>query len=422
MTALLNTIQFLLVDIWPITAVVVLDALPSTPAAASAGARFWIGLGIGLCALVAAGLFLMPPGEAPPTAIPEVVLFYVFSGIAVVSGVLLVTQRNPARAALSFALVVLSSCGLFLLLAAPFLMAATTIVYAGAIVVTFLFVLMLSQQEGVSDADFRSREPFLASVAGFVLLGTLLYVLRTGYGTDELDEMLARARQLKDRVAGLRERAGQPAQVGAALKEARRMLQRAKPEDPDSRDGDIEQLRSDLEGLGDQTRGIDASNLLGSAINTLDNPIRDVLGLGFKAETGEVKPADAQKALGGLEEALAAMAEAGGRWRALGFLQPGDRPLSDLERPAREHAADRAAAMNSAGRTCPQRTSLTSDAPLHRLPARGRAGRHAAARCHRRASPSPHARRASPPRRTGHEPRADPPLSRRRALCCSVSA
>ena len=59
---------------------------------------------------------------------------------------MLVTQQNPARAALSFALVVLSTCGLFLLLAAPFLMAATIVIYAGAIVVTFLFVIMLAQQ------------------------------------------------------------------------------------------------------------------------------------------------------------------------------------------------------------------------------------------------------------------------------------
>src|SRR5437879_2772371 len=51
---------------------------------------------------------------------PETLLFYGFSGLALVSGGLLVTQRNPARAALSFALVVLSTCGLFLLLAGPF--------------------------------------------------------------------------------------------------------------------------------------------------------------------------------------------------------------------------------------------------------------------------------------------------------------
>jgi len=104
-------------------------------------------------------------------------LFYGFSFIAIVAGVLLVTQTQPARAALSFTLVVLATCGLFLLLAAPFLFAATIIVYAGAIVVIFLFVLMLAQQTGRDDADLRSREPLLAVVTGFVLLGTLFYLI-----------------------------------------------------------------------------------------------------------------------------------------------------------------------------------------------------------------------------------------------------
>ena len=57
-------------------------------------------------------------------------------------------------------------------------MAATIIIYAGAIVVTFLFVIMLAQQEGPSNADQRSREPFLASLAGCVLLASLLCILQ----------------------------------------------------------------------------------------------------------------------------------------------------------------------------------------------------------------------------------------------------
>jgi NADH:ubiquinone oxidoreductase subunit 6 (subunit J) len=60
-------------------------------------------------------------------------------------------------------------------------MAATIIIYAGAIIVTFLFVIMLAQQAGLSNADQRSREPFLSAVAGFVLLGALLIVLRQTY-------------------------------------------------------------------------------------------------------------------------------------------------------------------------------------------------------------------------------------------------
>jgi NADH:ubiquinone oxidoreductase subunit 6 (subunit J) len=142
-------------------------------------------------ALILAAVFVVPAGAATP----EVVLFYAFSAVAVVSGALLVTQRNPARAALSFALVVLSTCGLFLLLAAPFLMAATIIIYAGAIIVTFLFVLMLAQQDGRSDADERSREPLLATLSGFVLLGALIYVIQASYGGREIDQLLERTRE-----------------------------------------------------------------------------------------------------------------------------------------------------------------------------------------------------------------------------------
>src|SRR4029453_10888054 len=115
----------------------------------------------------------------------ETVLFHAFSGIAVVGGVLLITQKNPVHAALSFALVVLSTCGLFLLQGAPFLMAATIIIYAGAIVVTFLFVIMLAQQSGIGEADQRSREPFLASLAGFVLIGSLACVVQWNHGPPE---------------------------------------------------------------------------------------------------------------------------------------------------------------------------------------------------------------------------------------------
>jgi NADH-quinone oxidoreductase subunit J len=146
---------------------------------------FW-GLVAGVLALLLGGALLVQAG----VVWQETLLFYVFAALAIASGALLVTQQNPARAALSFVLVVLATCGLFLLLAAPFLMAATIIVYAGAIVVTFLFVIMLAQQEGRSDADARSREPLLATLTGFVLLATLLYVVKAGSGTAEFDRLL----------------------------------------------------------------------------------------------------------------------------------------------------------------------------------------------------------------------------------------
>src|SRR5262249_28680304 len=135
-----------------------------------------------------AGLLLVSRGAVDA----ESFLFYAFSATAITSGGLLVTQRNPARAALSFALVVLSTCGLFLLLAAPFLMAATIIIYAGAIIVTFVFVIMLAQQSGISNADQRSREPLLSCIAGFVLLAALLMVLNQSYNIRALSSLLDR--------------------------------------------------------------------------------------------------------------------------------------------------------------------------------------------------------------------------------------
>ena len=103
----------------------------------------------------------------------ELLLQQIFSAAAILGAVFLVTQANPARAALSFTLVVLGTSGLFLTLGAPFLAAANVIVYAGAIIVTFLFVLMLAQQDGPSDSSSRSRDPFMASLTG----GLLLFVI-----------------------------------------------------------------------------------------------------------------------------------------------------------------------------------------------------------------------------------------------------
>ena len=135
----------------------------------------------GLAALIAAAVvsgawFHQSFGEPGANGI-EQALFTLFSTGAVGFGIVLVVQRNPARGAIAFAFVILSTCGLFLMLAAPFLMAATVIIYAGAIVVTFLFVLMLSAGSGHSDENDRSREPLLGSLAGFAFIGLILFAL-----------------------------------------------------------------------------------------------------------------------------------------------------------------------------------------------------------------------------------------------------
>ena len=121
---------------------------------------------------VVCGILLTPTGD-----VLQDVLFYLFAGVAIVAAVLMITNRNPAYSALWFAVVTLAVCGLFLLQSAPFLASATVIVYAGAIIVTFLFVLMLAQQAGATNYDQNSRQPVIAVGTGFVLLGALLFVL-----------------------------------------------------------------------------------------------------------------------------------------------------------------------------------------------------------------------------------------------------
>jgi NADH-quinone oxidoreductase subunit J len=135
--------------------------------------------GIGVLAAFLVTRFGQPLATADATQTDWVGsgLFWLFAAGAVGFGFVLVTQRNPARGAIAFAFVILSTCGLFLLLAAPFLMAATIIIYAGAIIVTFLFVLMLSNVRTASDENDRSREPLLGALAGFAFLGLVLFAL-----------------------------------------------------------------------------------------------------------------------------------------------------------------------------------------------------------------------------------------------------
>lgn len=120
--------------------------------------------------IAAVTTFGSPGGE-----ITDQILFWLFAGSALLSAVLMVTSREPVYAALWFALATLGACGLFMMQAAPFLAAATIIVYAGAIIVTFLFVIMLAQQQGRSFYDYRASAPIMSIVASWLMLAGLLW-------------------------------------------------------------------------------------------------------------------------------------------------------------------------------------------------------------------------------------------------------
>lgn len=133
---------------------------------------FAIGLGL----VLFASLYLVGLGSGPRSFITGL-FFNIFAISSVLSSCLMITSRDPVHSALWFAVVVLSTSGLFLLAGAGFLAAGTVIVYAGAIIVTFLFVIMLSQSEGRAVYDRLAYQPARASLTGFLLIWAILIVV-----------------------------------------------------------------------------------------------------------------------------------------------------------------------------------------------------------------------------------------------------
>jgi NADH-quinone oxidoreductase subunit J len=128
----------------------------------------WFGLLLGTVALagfVATGRHLAGLGEEA--------VFLIVSLVAVISAAATIVSRSPVYAAIWFALSLAGVAGVLLVLGAQFLGVATIVVYAGAILVMFLFVLMLAQPAGLAPYDRVSNEPFLSALAGAVLLGVL---------------------------------------------------------------------------------------------------------------------------------------------------------------------------------------------------------------------------------------------------------
>jgi len=139
-----------------------------------------------LVAAIALGALFIGLGVRYPDQIPNI-HFYVFAFISLGGALRVITHARPVYAALYFVLTILASCGLYLLLSAEFLAFALVIVYAGAILITYLFVIMLATEGPTSDAvgalneyDRVSREPVIATIAGFVLLGGLTTALAVG--------------------------------------------------------------------------------------------------------------------------------------------------------------------------------------------------------------------------------------------------
>ena len=117
----------------------------------------------------------------------DAIFFYLFSGIAVASAVMVISSRNPVHSVLFLILAFVNAAGLFVLMGAEFLAMILIVVYVGAVAVLFLFVVMML------DVDFAElRQGFLNYLPIGALVGAVL-----------LAELSDRGRRLGDR-AGCR--------------------------------------------------------------------------------------------------------------------------------------------------------------------------------------------------------------------------
>jgi NADH-quinone oxidoreductase subunit J len=102
----------------------------------------------------------------------ETWLFYLFGGVALVAAVNVLAQRRIFYSAVSLIVCLCSLSGLYMLLEAPFIAAVQVIVYAGAIMVLFIFVIMLL--DPYSSAVLRDKRKALAYIAVLLGLGAMI--------------------------------------------------------------------------------------------------------------------------------------------------------------------------------------------------------------------------------------------------------
>ena len=105
-------------------------------------------------------------------------MFVLLAGLAVGSAIAVVVQRNPLYSAISLVGVFIALSGLYLLLAAPFIAAVQVIVYAGAIMVLVIFVIMLLNVEEEVKRPYRLRYLIPAGAGfGLALLAQTLFII-----------------------------------------------------------------------------------------------------------------------------------------------------------------------------------------------------------------------------------------------------
>jgi NADH-quinone oxidoreductase subunit J len=128
----------------------------------------------------------------------ELLAFGLFAGLAVVSALVVVVHRNPVYSTLSLVVTLVSVAALFLLLGAPFLAALQILIYTGAIVVLFLFVIMLLNVQSEShDEPSRGPQYWTTLIAAPLFAGLMAAMFWRAYGSARQEALsTALARQL----------------------------------------------------------------------------------------------------------------------------------------------------------------------------------------------------------------------------------
>src|SRR6267143_1832286 len=101
------------------------------------------------------------------------IIFFVLAALCVVGAISLILQRHPIHSALSLIVVMMALAGLYLLMGAEFVAAVQIIVYGGAIMVLFVFVIMLLN----AGAEERTNFSKLAGAPGLLLVVALTGLL-----------------------------------------------------------------------------------------------------------------------------------------------------------------------------------------------------------------------------------------------------
>jgi NADH-quinone oxidoreductase subunit J len=113
-----------------------------------------------------------------PVATPF--FFYLLSGIMLIGGILVITRKNPVHSALALIVTLLAQASIYLMLYAPFVAGVQIILYAGGIMVLFLFVIMLvSIDRSVKERQFNSQW-IVGMIAAAALGGLFIAVFIKG--------------------------------------------------------------------------------------------------------------------------------------------------------------------------------------------------------------------------------------------------